>query len=38
LVARNLDREMPRAPTSLEEVLAVDAEARQRAQTMLEPA
>ncbi len=36
LVARTLEREMPAPPTSLEEVLAVDAEARQRAMTMLE--
>ncbi|TIX51942.1 1-deoxy-D-xylulose-5-phosphate reductoisomerase [Alteraurantiacibacter aquimixticola] len=38
IVARTLDKELPRAPTSLDEVLAVDAEARQLAMTMLEPA
>lgn len=36
IVARMLDQELPSAPTSLEEVLAVDAEARQRAVEMLE--
>ncbi len=36
LVARTLEKELPPAPTSLAEVLGVDAEARQRAMTMLE--
>lgn len=38
IVARTLDAALPLAPTSLAEVLAVDGEARQRAQSLLEPA
>ncbi len=37
-VARTLDGDLPRAPASLDDVLAVDALARARAATMLEPA
>ena len=38
LVARTLNRQMPPAPQCLDDVLAVDAEARARAAHMLEPA
>ncbi len=38
VVANTLAQELPSAPSSLEEVLAVDAEARERAHMMLEPA
>jgi 1-deoxy-D-xylulose-5-phosphate reductoisomerase len=38
LVAETLAKPLPPAPTSLAEVLAVDAEARQLARTILEPA
>ncbi len=38
IVAKVLDTPMPSAPSSLQEVLAVDAEARKRAEMMLEPA
>ncbi len=38
LVAQTLDRDLPAAPRSLDDVLAVDAEARARAAEMLEPA
>lgn len=38
LVAQTLDRDLPPAPRSLDDVLAVDAEARARAAEMLEPA
>ncbi|MFC3101266.1 1-deoxy-D-xylulose-5-phosphate reductoisomerase [Altererythrobacter lauratis] len=38
IVARTLDAGMPPAPTSLAEVLAVDAEARQLASRLMEPA
>lgn len=38
IAARTLEKDLPRAPSSLEEVLAVDAEAREVAQMMLEPA
>ena len=37
-VARTLDGDLPRAPASLDDVLAVDALARARAATLLEPA
>ncbi|MBC7158709.1 MAG: 1-deoxy-D-xylulose-5-phosphate reductoisomerase [Porphyrobacter sp.] len=37
-VARTLDGDLPRAPASLDDVLAVDALARVRAATLLEPA
>jgi len=37
LVAQTLDRELPAAPASLADVLAVDADARMRATRMLEP-
>jgi 1-deoxy-D-xylulose-5-phosphate reductoisomerase len=36
LVAQNLDRALPPAPRSLDDVLAIDAEARSRAARMLE--
>lgn len=38
IVAQTLSGPVPRAPTSLDDVLAVDAEARARAAAMLEPA
>lgn len=38
LVARTLDKQLPPAPTSLAEVLAVDAEARKQAMTLREHA
>ena len=38
VVAQTLDRDLPAAPGCLDDVLAVDAEARARAATMLEPA
>jgi 1-deoxy-D-xylulose-5-phosphate reductoisomerase len=38
LVAQTLDRDLPPAPGCLDDVLAVDAEARARAAAMLEPA
>ncbi|GAA0281340.1 1-deoxy-D-xylulose-5-phosphate reductoisomerase [Alteraurantiacibacter aestuarii] len=38
IAARTLEKELPRAPTSLEEVLAVDGKARELARMMLEPA
>jgi 1-deoxy-D-xylulose-5-phosphate reductoisomerase len=38
LVAQTLDSDLPPAPRSLDDVLAVDAEARARAAAMLEPA
>lgn len=37
-VARTLDGDLPRAPASLDDVLAIDALARARAATLLEPA
>ena len=37
LVAQTLDRDLPPAPGCLDDVLAVDAEARARAAEMLEP-
>jgi 1-deoxy-D-xylulose-5-phosphate reductoisomerase len=36
VVAQTLDRDLPAAPRSLDDVLAVDAEARARAAEMLE--
>jgi len=38
LVAQTLDRDLPPAPQSLEDVLSVDAEARARVTAILEPA
>ncbi len=38
VVAQTLERDLPPPPRSLDDVLAVDAEARARAAEMLEPA
>jgi 1-deoxy-D-xylulose-5-phosphate reductoisomerase len=38
LVARTLDRDLPPAPGCLDDVLAVDGEARARTAALLEPA